>query len=44
MGTINYQSPETLSNSKQIVERSADIWGIGCITYEILTGKSLFKK
>ncbi|CAL2246706.1 unnamed protein product [Prunus armeniaca] len=37
-GTPRYLSPEAFINNKQ--DRSSDIWSLGCIVFEMLTGKS----
>ncbi|KAJ0440606.1 putative mitogen-activated protein kinase kinase kinase STE-STE11 family [Helianthus annuus] len=38
-GTPMYLSPEALVNGVQ--EQPADVWAVGCIVYEMLTGKPL---
>ncbi|KAM1310025.1 hypothetical protein ACFX13_006791 [Malus domestica] len=38
-GTRLYQSPEALEDNKQ--DKPSDIWSLGCIVLEMLTGKSL---
>ncbi|KAF5758051.1 putative mitogen-activated protein kinase kinase kinase STE-STE11 family [Helianthus annuus] len=38
-GTPMYLSPEALVNGVQ--EKPADVWAVGCIVYEMLTGKPL---
>ncbi|ONI16761.1 hypothetical protein PRUPE_3G120500, partial [Prunus persica] len=37
-GTPRYLSPEAFINNKQ--DQSSDIWSLGCIVFEMLTGKS----
>ncbi|VVA28458.1 PREDICTED: mitogen-activated kinase [Prunus dulcis] len=37
-GTPRYLSPKAFINNKQ--DQSSDIWSLGCIVFEILTGKS----
>jgi serine/threonine-protein kinase len=41
MGSPVYMSPEQIRASKNIDERT-DIWSIGCVLYELLTGKAAF--
>lgn len=40
--TLLYQSPEQLFQSQKLYDEKADIWSLGCIFYELLTGKILF--
>lgn len=42
-GSLNYISPEVLSGKDSSSLPSVDIWSIGCILYEMLTGKKMFK-
>lgn len=41
MGTPSYMSPEQISDMKQVSEKS-DIYSLGVILYEMLTGERLF--
>lgn len=40
-----YRPPELLTNATQIYNKTLDIWSVGCIMYELLSGKGevLFK-
>ena len=40
VGTLQYLSPEQLAEGK--VDSRSDIWGLGCILYEMLTGMKAF--
>ena len=42
-GSLNYISPEVLSGKDSSSLPSVDIWSIGCILYEMLTGRKMFK-
>ena len=40
--TLLYQSPEQLFRSPRGYNEKADIWSLGCVLYELLTGHVLF--
>ena len=42
VGTLYYRAPELLEGSTKYT-KATDIWAIGCIFYELLTRKVLFK-
>jgi serine/threonine protein kinase len=42
LGTPAYISPEQASGQSRNIEAASDIWGLGVILYEILTGKPPF--
>ena len=42
-GSLHYMSPEVLSGKNAASLPSIDVWSIGCIMYEMLTGNKMFK-
>lgn len=43
MGTLNYMSPEQASGEGKRVDARTDIWAVGVILYELLTGQMAFR-
>lgn len=44
VGTDCYMAPEVLVGRTSGTEKAIDIWGLGCILYELLTWKFLYNK
>lgn len=40
LGTIHYMAPEQIDGRE--ADRRADVWGFGCVLYEMLTGRRAF--
>ena len=41
-GTLHYVSPEVLEQGESEIGSASDVWAIGCIRYEMVTGVPLF--
>jgi serine/threonine protein kinase len=42
-GTLRYMPPEVVGGTNTNSLPSIDVWGLGCILYELVTGEQLFK-
>jgi calcium-dependent protein kinase len=42
-GTVRYMPPEVIDGTNTNSLPTVDIWGLGCILYELITGEVLFK-
>jgi serine/threonine protein kinase len=43
VGTVHHVAPEVLRDGKPALSLKADIWALGCIGYELFTGRRLFE-
>jgi serine/threonine protein kinase len=43
VGTLAYMSPEVYKYGKNRLSAASDIWAIGCIYYELSSGRQLFE-
>lgn len=41
-GTDCYRAPELISGTEAIVSMKSDIWALGCVMYELLSGSQAF--
>jgi serine/threonine protein kinase len=42
-GTECYRAPELITRDSHVVSMKSDIWALGCILYELLSGKIAFR-
>ena len=42
-GTLDYLPPEMVSKSRQLYDKTIDIWGLGILTYEFGVGRPPFE-
>jgi len=42
-GTFSYTAPETILHGQGALTPAVDIWAVGCIGFELLTGRKLFE-
>jgi serine/threonine protein kinase len=43
VGTLAYMAPEQLMGQKEEINYRADIYALGCVVYEMITGRPLFE-
>ncbi|CAD8100320.1 unnamed protein product [Paramecium sonneborni] len=43
VGTVYYQAPELIDNLSQNYTQAIDVWSLGCLFYEIISGETLMK-
>jgi serine/threonine protein kinase len=43
VGTLSYMAPEQLTGQR-VVDKRADVFGLGCVLFECLTGKNAFRR
>jgi 3-phosphoinositide dependent protein kinase-1 len=43
VGTAEYMAPEVFHNRGKVVDTRADLWSLGCIVYQLLSGETPFK-
>lgn len=44
IGTIGYSAPEQFTNQKNRIDTRADLFSIGVVTYELITGENPFRE
>lgn len=42
LGTLNYFAPEQATGERELIGPATDIWALGVITFELLTGETYF--
>ena len=43
VGTAEYMAPEVFHNRGKVVDTRADLWSLGCVVYQLLSGETPFK-
>src|SRR5271169_1451126 len=41
--TLYYRPPELFTKNNQVYDNSVDVWSLGCVLYEMMVGKPIFK-